>query len=505
MSELITNEEFKRLWDKDPIVVIDSCSLLDLYRYASRPAKKILSMLEEIESQIWIPSHVLIEFENNKSNVIQVSHNKYKNVISDTKKLINMTEDKINSNFVRYGKFEYPEIHSLKTELKRKLIEACSIANQFTDKVSEEINENKKLLLQNNIETFIEHLTSKGQSGTPLSLKEKIDVYKEGEIRYKYLIPPGYKDIDKDKKDITNTKKYGDLLIWKEILKKAHDDKVSVIFITDDEKEDWWELSGGPSSKIIKARSELTSEFKEVTDNDSSEFFMLTLPYLIKNLSSLKEIDCKENYLMNLDLQPEDTVLDIFERLNWQNKLSDECSLEYELSNNGILQTYISDLLQDVEISEYLNLHFDEIYTDYDEDNIIIEGNFYSDILINEVIYEYDDFTSDVVAQITLKGNFSIEFKFSVSDDTTEIEEHDEVLTLFNFEIKDYKELSKEFDYHFERCMICNKNIGAYMTGNSDFICEICSIDYEGCPKCGKLYPSGSLEGSYCYNCMHEE
>lgn len=501
MSELITNDEFKTLWDKNPIVVIDSCSLLDLYRYASRPAKKILSILEEIESQIWIPYHVLIEFENNKSKVIQSSHNKYKNVISETKSLINKTESKINSNFVRYGKFEYPEIHSLKKELEKKLSEACSITEQFTDKVSEEIHENSKLLVENSIGSFIEHLTSKGRLGVPLSLKEKIDIYEEGELRYKYLIPPGYKDIDKDRDDSTNTKKYGDLLIWKEILKKAHDDKVSVIFITDDEKEDWWELSSDSSSKIIKARSELTSEFKDITDNDSCEFLMLTLPYLIKHLSTLKEIDCKENYLMGLDLQPEDTVLDIFERLDWQNKLSNEFNIEDELLNNELLHTYIGDLLQDIEISEYLNLQFDEIYIDYDEEDVIIEGDFYSDVIINMDTYEYDDITSNVSAQIMLKGIFSIEFKISVNDSTVEIEEHNEVIDLFNFEIENYKELSREFEYHSEKCVICHKNIGLYISGNSDLICESCSIDYEGCPKCGKIYPIGSLEGSHCYNC----
>lgn len=505
MSELITNEEFNILWDKDPIIVIDSCSLLDLYRYSSRASKKILSILEEISSQIWIPSQVLIEFENNKSKVIQVSHNKYKNVILDTKRLIHQTENKINSNFRRYGKFEYPEIHSLKTELIEKLTVACSIANQFTDKVSEEIKENSKLLVEKNIEIFIEHLISNGQSGPPLSLKEKIDIYKEGELRYKYLIPPGYKDIEKDKNDKTQTKKYGDLLIWKEILKKAHDDRVSVIFITDDEKEDWWELSSEPNPQIIKARSELISEFKDITKIGSSEFLMLTLPHLIKHLSALKEISCKENYLMNLDLQPEDTVLDIFERLDWQNELSNEYSLEYELSNNVNLQNYIGELLQDVEIKEYLNLYFDEIYIDYDEDDLIIEGNFYSDILINMAIYEYEDFTTDVIAQITLKGNFSIEFKISVSDNSVEIEEHDEVIRFNNFEIEDYKELSREFDYLSEKCISCHKNIGVYVTGNSDWICEGCSIDYEGCPNCGKLYPHETLEGSYCQNCMHEE
>ncbi|WP_204277464.1 PIN-like domain-containing protein, partial [Escherichia coli] len=60
---------------------------------------------------------------------------------------------------------------------------------------------------------------------------------KEGEDRYAKKIPPGYKDA---KKDAGEFDKYGDLIIWKDMIGKAKADKRPILFISDDAKEDWW-------------------------------------------------------------------------------------------------------------------------------------------------------------------------------------------------------------------------------------------------------------------------
>ena len=57
-------------------------------------------------------------------------------------------------------------------------------------------------------------------------------------------------------------KKYGDFIIWKQLIEHAIDTKKNVIFVTDDEKEDWWEEFNG---KTIGPRPELSKEFREKT------------------------------------------------------------------------------------------------------------------------------------------------------------------------------------------------------------------------------------------------
>ena len=86
---------------------------------------------------------------------------------------------------------------------------------------------------------------------------------KEGKIRYEQRVPPGY--MDADKKDGDEYKKFGDLIIWKDMITKAKSEKKPVIFITDDDKEDWWRKHKG---RKLGPRPELLDEFKRETGQE---------------------------------------------------------------------------------------------------------------------------------------------------------------------------------------------------------------------------------------------
>ena len=60
-------------------------------------------------------------------------------------------------------------------------------------------------------------------------------ICKEGAFRYANQIPPGYKDAETKE----GIRQYGDLIIWKEILRYASQKKCDVIFVTNDAKPDW--------------------------------------------------------------------------------------------------------------------------------------------------------------------------------------------------------------------------------------------------------------------------
>jgi hypothetical protein len=83
------------------------------------------------------------------------------------------------------------------------------------------------------------------------------DIRKIGEERYKKKIPPGFSD---DKKN--DPEKYGDLVIWEEIIVYAKQEQRSCIFITDDKKEDWWFRLGG---RTYGPHPELIDEFQKKT------------------------------------------------------------------------------------------------------------------------------------------------------------------------------------------------------------------------------------------------
>ena len=88
--------------------------------------------------------------------------------------------------------------------------------------------------------------------------------------RYKNKIPPGFKDSTKNPstdyfyKGVEYKRKFGDLILWKQIIEKAKDENIkNVIFITDDEKEDWWYIAKENGDKAIGPLANLTHEIIE--------------------------------------------------------------------------------------------------------------------------------------------------------------------------------------------------------------------------------------------------
>lgn len=84
----------------------------------------------------------------------------------------------------------------------------------------------------------------------------RTDLLKEWEIRSYNKTPPGYKDSLKEDSGI------GDFLIWKTILNIGESSKKDCIFVTGDEKPDWFVRS---NKEGIYARPELVDEYRRAS------------------------------------------------------------------------------------------------------------------------------------------------------------------------------------------------------------------------------------------------
>jgi hypothetical protein len=82
----------------------------------------------------------------------------------------------------------------------------------------------------------------------------------EHKRRMELRIPPGYKDVSKSDGGI------GDLLIWLSILELGRESKRHVLFVSGDEKSDWWHRSEG---QTLYPRFELAEEYKRLSDGGS--------------------------------------------------------------------------------------------------------------------------------------------------------------------------------------------------------------------------------------------
>ena len=92
--------------------------------------------------------------------------------------------------------------------------------------------------------------------GEPFNEQILPNLYKEADDRYKRLKPPGFRDAE-EKED---ERKYGDFILWKQILEFAKKESRPIIFVTGEKKEDWWIKK---NNKIISPHVELRREFHE--------------------------------------------------------------------------------------------------------------------------------------------------------------------------------------------------------------------------------------------------
>ena len=235
-------------WRKDTFC-FDANVLLNLYRYTPKTRDAFFKLFEKIKDRIWIPYQAAFEYQKNRLVVINAQQQAYTQIRDTLHSKKNEIEAKLNS----FKKHPYLQTNELKSQINSAfdaiIRDLDSLERNHPDYLdSDPVWDKLTSLLENKI-------------GNDFSNEELEKIYKEGKKRYEEKIPPGFMD-EKEKKSNGNRALFGDLIVWKETLDLASKIKESVIFITDDLKEDWWYKFKG---KTIGPRVELIKEFREKT------------------------------------------------------------------------------------------------------------------------------------------------------------------------------------------------------------------------------------------------
>lgn len=240
-----TEEQFTQIL-KECIFAFDANTLLNVYRYTDETRESFFGIIQRLNERVWIPYQAAYEYQENRLEVISEQLELYDEIEVElnksVKKLENLFEKHIRhplldvSQFTQTSKAAFKNIQSILVETRSK---------------------HPDLLASDILRESIAHLFD-GKIGQPYS-DEELDVkYKEAEARLKRQTPPGYKDSNKE-----GLKKYGDILVWFQLLDHARSQKKPLLFITDDRKEDWWLIHRG---KTIGPRPELVQEMQVKAD-----------------------------------------------------------------------------------------------------------------------------------------------------------------------------------------------------------------------------------------------
>lgn len=269
--------EFEELW-KDAIMVFDTSSLLNLYRYSNDTRNHFLRVLDRFKGRLWMPYQTAKELLNNRLTVISLQEKAYQSSITEV--------DNVRRKFEDINDHPFIEREILGEFLK------------ISDKVKGELEKSKReYTARINEDDIIEFLVEifDESVGNPFAREEELEIFTEGKKRYEKFIPPGYKDASKSTDGKVDSNIYGDLIIWKQVMTKAKEEKKPLLFITDDKKEDWWLIH---NKKTIGPRPELKQEFKNTT---GCNFHMYTSRQFLKYSMSFLNEDVNENALFEIE------------------------------------------------------------------------------------------------------------------------------------------------------------------------------------------------------------
>ncbi|WDH78219.1 PIN domain-containing protein [Microbacterium esteraromaticum] len=284
-----SDDEMSKIWDEG-LIVLDTNALLNILRYSAVTRDQLLDLLGKKKDQIWIPYQVGLEF-----------HRKRRGMPGDLTKAFNGVQEALNdavSNvetaLSTLGRHAQPEADELRAAFQEH-------AKQLKKKVKRASEKHAEAVTSEQVQTATFNRISElyaGRVGEPYIEDDLKKLYREGTERYDKRLPPGYMDAA-DKKD---ERKYGDLVLWRQILDHAKNVKKPLLFVTDDNKEDWWHIASG---KTVGARPELIEEYYEAS-GERAHFYNLRryLAYAQERGEDISDESVAEVKKVSVQLEP---------------------------------------------------------------------------------------------------------------------------------------------------------------------------------------------------------
>lgn len=354
-----SKEEFTELWN-NCIFVLDANVLLNLYRYTDDTSERLIQILREFSKRLWIPYQAAFEFHENRIDVITKQENAYKDIEDSISKTLN----KFRSDLGGYRK--HPLIDTVKI-----LKEVESFFNKYCDELRSQSEKHPNLLENDKLLIEITNLLE-DKVGAPYSQEELAKLYREAETRYSKEIPPGYLDSKKD-----GDRKFGDYVLWQQMINKAKSDNKPMIFVTDDAKEDWWR---SVKEKTLGPRPELIAEMLKEA---SVPFYMYRPDKFMEYASSFlqKHVDHK--------------AIEEVKEISLRNKeFQEQSALEFKLESliktqeSMTRELMILEQQQKVLQNSYQQILEEESRARVDFDSIDGDMNFFYDLSKSKALHD---------------------------------------------------------------------------------------------------------------------
>lgn len=270
-----TQAEVDALWEDGTLVVLDTNILLHLYRVPASTRTLLLSILDRLKDRLWIPHQVGIEYQRRRLGVIRDAFSASRRLLTDIEKAY--------EQFERAVQAAQPEKRGLR-RVPAALAEIQAQVTQIRGDVQEALADQLSPAADDFIRDAIDALIG-DKVGTPPENQEVLTGwYKQGASRFALQMGPGFKDAKKANSPspkfyaggLTFEGEYGDLVLWKQIIQHTAKEGVKkVVFVTQDNKEDWWCRVSDPTNSEAIAQGPLQELAEEIRREGKVDLFWM--------------------------------------------------------------------------------------------------------------------------------------------------------------------------------------------------------------------------------------
>lgn len=308
-----TEAEVQDLWNTATIV-FDTNVLLDLYRYDATTRDEFIQIITFYKERLWIPYQVGWEFHRNREVVIRQNAEAYDKLRQD---FFTKIDDLLKNAETLADNHPLLNISEIKRRSKtfKTAIEKSLLQQKEAHPVIVDTND----VVLNTITELFE-----GRTGENFSEEDLCKIYGEGEKRYAHKVPPGYCD-KKDKKSCPPQELYGDLILWKQIIKWSAEQSVDIILVSSEEKEDWWNIA---DDETKSPKVEMLKEFIEQTHR---KVLIYSKTAFLENAKKNKNVRISQRTIKEVEkVKTSDTLSD---SINILQSLFDDFGNNYDAFN----------------------------------------------------------------------------------------------------------------------------------------------------------------------------
>ncbi|HCA08105.1 PIN domain-containing protein [Chryseobacterium sp.] len=256
------------------LFVLDTNALVLPYTTSSESVDEIKKVYTQIikEKRLFVPGQVAREFAKTRPEKLKELFSKLTRKRSKTQNLYDGKFPLLN------GLPEYDELINQEKEIDKQI-------REYKQKIGAIIEHVKNWSWDDPVSQVYKSLF-KENVVVDLEINEA-EIEAQLKFRYDHKIPPGFEDENKGDRGI------GDLLIWYTILHLAEEYNKDIVFVSGDEKKDWFYQSEG---QALYPRFELITEFRTKAPNKSFNIIKLSelLGLFGANDDVVKELEIEE-------------------------------------------------------------------------------------------------------------------------------------------------------------------------------------------------------------------